>query len=60
MKTFNAKAMVIISVLLLNLCGTARADLDADLVPLPAFQVGTEGVISFGTIVTAHTNLNAL
>lgn len=45
---------------LLGVCGQAHADLRAVLLPLPVFQVGTEGVISFGTVVTAYTNLNAV
>jgi hypothetical protein len=60
MKSLNPRYTTVFAAVLLSLCGAARADLQAQLMPLPAFQVGTEGVISFGTIVTAHTNLNAL
>jgi hypothetical protein len=38
----------------------AHADLNAQLRPLPASQVGTGAFVSFGTVVSAHTNLNAL
>jgi len=45
---------------LLCVCMPARADLRATLMPMPAYQVGTEGIISFGTVVNAVTNLNAI
>jgi hypothetical protein len=56
MTTFIAAA----AVSALALSHPARADLDADLIPLPAVQVGTSGFISFGTVVTARTNINSI
>jgi hypothetical protein len=38
----------------------ARADLQAYIRALPVFQVGTDAFVSFGTVVEARTNLNAL
>jgi hypothetical protein len=38
----------------------ALADLQSRLDTLPAVQVGTEGIVSFGVMVDAHTNLNAI
>jgi hypothetical protein len=45
---------------LLCLNNPAHADLKANLIPLPAAQVGTDGFISFGTVVTASTNINSI
>lgn len=38
----------------------AHADLNATLIPLDAYQLGTDGFITFGTVVTARTNLNSI
>jgi hypothetical protein len=59
-KHANYPALAGIAACLLGLCAPARADLTAKLIPMPIYQVGTTGIVSFGTIVTASTNLNAL
>ena len=48
------------TLLLAGLCNTARADLQASLESLGTYQVGTTGIVRFGTVVAAHTNLNAI
>lgn len=56
----SLKYIVAGAALLSSLCGPARADLSARLIPLEHSQVGTSGIVRFGTVVTASTNLNAL
>jgi hypothetical protein len=60
MKHTNIKALSIAAAFLSCLVGPARADLNAHLIALDTFQKGTSGIIQFGTVVTASTNLNAL
>jgi hypothetical protein len=56
----NLTIVAAITIGLLGASAQARADLFAQLRPLPVSQVGTSGIISFGTVVSASTNLNAL
>lgn len=42
------------------LSSAAHADLRANMILTPAFQVGTGNVVSFGVTVDAFTNLNSL
>lgn len=46
--------------LLASLCAPAHADVSARLIPLEHYQVNTTGIVRFGTVLTASTNLNAL
>ena len=48
------------TLLLAGLCNSARADLQASLSSLGTYQVGTTGIVRFGTLVEAHTNLNSI
>src|SRR5688572_11172254 len=45
---------------LLAYSGPANADLFAHLHALPAYQVGTDAFVSFGTMVDARTNINSI
>ena len=45
---------------LFGICGPAQADLRANLMSMPTYQIAVEGVITLGTVVSATTNLNAL
>lgn len=45
---------------LLAFSGPAHADLYANLHALPAYQVGTDAFVSFGTMVDARTNINSI
>jgi hypothetical protein len=56
----NRKILAAVAAAALGLASQAHADLRARLLPMPTYQVGTQGVITLGTIVTASTNLNAL
>ena len=38
----------------------AHADLAANMITIPAHQMGTSGVITYGVTVIARTNMNAL
>jgi hypothetical protein len=60
MTTKDTKIGFGIVAFLLASSGPARADLFATLNALPAYQVGTGAFVSFGTVVDARTNINAI
>jgi hypothetical protein len=60
MKITNIRAWAGLGAFLTIACAPARADLTAHLLPMETYQVGTDGIITFGTVVQAHTNLNAI
>jgi hypothetical protein len=59
-KIITATMTASITAIALCIALPARADINADLIPLPAVQLGTDGFISFGTVVTATTNINSI
>jgi hypothetical protein len=60
MNRWNRPLLAGIATALLLSSAPARADLTANLYPLDTYQIQASGIISFGTIVQAHTNLNAI
>jgi hypothetical protein len=60
MKLRDSFMLAPIVAVLAVLCAPAHADLRANLVPLQTYQIGTSGIITFGTVVLANTSLNAI
>ena len=58
LKTFKLGAAIAAAVIGLN--SPARADLQAKLTAIPVYQVGTGGFVSFGSVVSARTNLPSI